>query len=309
MKIIGIAFVVLSIVAGCKPGPAEQSQPQPPQQPQQQRQPCTEDTSCGTGFHCTAGVCASPPPTAAATTLARWTSIALSATTAISAHARMTVWRIGTAPREELRHARALRGARVGERAGASRAADRDCARPRRRGHQLDFASFTETKTITLRNTGDGPLDYRSSPIAPGSQPLLSPGRLRAARARTSPSPSRRSERERAVRSPSSAQAGPPRFTSAFPKRWPVSIRAPFTSRCRPISARERWPSAWLRTPPATSPAWSTTRARRPSVTARRSTRRAASTAIRSGFGSSSRAGPARAAIRPIPATFSARSR
>ena len=68
MKIIGIAFVVLSVVAGCKPGSGPQSpQPQPPpSQPQQQRKACTQDTNCAIGFHCTSGVCASAAPTAAA---------------------------------------------------------------------------------------------------------------------------------------------------------------------------------------------------------------------------------------------------
>lgn len=163
MKITGVAFVVLSIVAGCKPGPAEQSQPKPPQQPQQQRQACADDTSCGTGFHCTAGVCASQPPTASA-----YNACSLDVDCPVGDHCDLGACAHDCVADRDCAGGKScdMRGrcaapAAVNEPAPpapptAATAPVLDVA-----GTQLDFAGFTDAKTITLRNVGDGPLDYR----------------------------------------------------------------------------------------------------------------------------------------------------
>ena len=153
MKRLGVALVVLSLIAGCKPGPA----PAP-----QERKACVEDKSCEAGYLCTAGVCASEAPTAAA-----YDACALDVDCPVGDHCDL-----GACAHDCV--------------------ADRDCAAGKScdiRGRcaalasvnepappapptavapvldvaitQLDFGTFTETKTITLRNVGEGTLDYR----------------------------------------------------------------------------------------------------------------------------------------------------
>ena len=162
MRIIKIAFVVLSVVAGCKPGPAPQSQPETPQRPQQQRTSCMQDTGCATGFHCTAGVCASTPPTAAA-----YNACALDVDCPVGDHCDL-----GACAHDCVADRDCTTGKTCDIRGRCAVAASVNKPAPPApptvtapvldvAAGQLDFASFAETKTITLRNTGNGSLDYR----------------------------------------------------------------------------------------------------------------------------------------------------
>ncbi len=156
MKLLGIASVVVSLVVGCKPEPAIA-----PARPQE-RKVCVEDKSCAAGFQCAAGVCASEAPTAAA-----YNACSLDVDCPVGDHCDL-----GACAHDCI--------------------ADRDCAAGETcdvRGRcatpavvnqpappapptvtaavlevadkQLAFSSFTETKTITLRNAGERALDYR----------------------------------------------------------------------------------------------------------------------------------------------------
>jgi BACON domain-containing protein len=152
MKTIRVAFVVFSLAAGCKEGgPALQ-----------QRKVCVEDKSCETGFLCSAGVCASEPPTAAL-----YNACSLDVDCPVGDHCDLGACAHDCVADRDCAgnetcdiRGRCAAPALVNEPAPP---APPTAAAPvlEVAGGPLDFSSFAETKTISLRNVGEGSLDYR----------------------------------------------------------------------------------------------------------------------------------------------------
>jgi len=276
MKTIGVAFVVLSIVAGCKSHPA-----------QQERKVCVEDKSCEAGFNCTAGVCASQPPTAAV-----YNACSLDVDCPVGDHCDL-----GACAHDCVadRDCAASQTCDIRGRCAAPAAVNEPAppAPPTTTAPvlavavgQLDFSSFSETKTVTLRNVGEGPLAYRilADRAWVAADPLT--GTIVAGEsADVTISVAQVGTGTRGTVSVVST-GGAASVRVSIPQTIAGLYQGRFTSRCRRTWGRGRSPSGSRRTPLARSPASSMTRARRPMAFARRWTLRAAWKEIRSGSSS-----------------------